>query len=484
MIKRKAAVGENETTVRLADEIGLADLPESLFRIAIVTEATIGTRMEGPGIRAFELARILAKKHEVVLLSTDRAEIQPEDIEIRALAGRADMLAAERWCDALIFQGFPLEQFPWLYKTDRVLICDLYDPFHLEQLEQDRGISLEVRNSRFSSTVEVIHRQLKRGDFFICASDKQRDFWLGHLSALGRINPLTYDDDEMLNSLISVVPFGISREPPKHSRAVLRDAVSGISAADKILLWAGGLYPWLDPHSVVRAAALARDSVPELRLIFLAGRNPSVAIPKMKVAEEVRSLAQELDILGTHVFLVENWVPYEQRQNYLLEADAGVSAHRAHLESTFSFRTRLLDYIWTALPMITTGGDSFSEVIEEESLGITVPPDDPDAMAAAMVRMLKEEDFRLSCRARLEEVAPRYYWDEAARPLLEFCRSPRRAPDLVHEARERRWWHFLLLPRESRLGKRTRRLAYYVRQEGWWSATKRVFERVISRGSP
>ena len=55
----------------------------------------------------------------------------------------------------------------------------------------------------------VISEQLLRGDFFICASDKQRDFWLGQLAALGRLNPATYDEEENLDELIRVVPFGL-----------------------------------------------------------------------------------------------------------------------------------------------------------------------------------------------------------------------------------------------------------------------------------
>lgn len=50
-----------------------------------------------------------------------------------------------------------------------------------------------------------------------------------------------------------------------------------------------------------------------------------------------------------------------------MEADAGVSTHMSHVETTFSFRTRILDYLWAGRPpMVVTEGDSFAELVERE----------------------------------------------------------------------------------------------------------------------
>ena len=39
-------------------------------------------------------------------------------------------------------------------------------------------------------------------------------------------------------------------------------------------------------------------------------------------------------------------MPYDERADYLLDADVGVSTHFPHIETEFSFRTRILDYLW------------------------------------------------------------------------------------------------------------------------------------------
>jgi hypothetical protein len=151
----------------------------------------------------------------------------------------------------------------------------------------------------------------------------------------------------------------------------------------------------------------------------------------MRMAAETQALADELGLTGTHVFFNEGWVDYDDRQNYLLESDVGVSTHLDHVETAFSFRTRVLDYVWASLPVVATAGDALAELIELEALGISVPPGDVDALEAALFRLLDDSELRARCREQLARVAPRYHWSETLRPLVEFCRAPRRAADLL-----------------------------------------------------
>ena len=59
------------------------------------------------------------------------------------------------------------------------------------------------------------------------------------------------------------------------------------------------------------------------------------------------------------VFFNDGWVPYAERGAWLAEADIGVSAHFDDIETRFAFRTRLLDYLWAGLPIVTTRAMSF-----------------------------------------------------------------------------------------------------------------------------
>jgi hypothetical protein len=124
-------------------------------------------------------------------------------------------------------------------------------------------------------------------------------------------------------------------------------------------------------------------------------------------------------------------VPYDERQNYLLEADVAVSTHLDHVETAFSFRTRILDYLWAGVPIVATEGDALADVIESKSLGVAVPAGDVAALEDALFRVIDDEEFAALCRKNIAAVAPQFRWSEVLAPLLEFCKNPRRAPDLV-----------------------------------------------------
>lgn len=68
------------------------------------------------------------------------AGVESVDFDIH-LGHDKELHALVEWADIVIFQGFLLEVAPWIIDTDKILITDIYDPMHLEQLEQakDQG---------------------------------------------------------------------------------------------------------------------------------------------------------------------------------------------------------------------------------------------------------------------------------------------------------------------------------------------------------
>jgi hypothetical protein len=114
-----------------------------------------------------------------------------------------------------------------------------------------------------------------------------------------------------------------------------------------------------------------------------------------------------------------------------LEADLGISTHLDHVETEFSFRTRILDYFWAGLPVVATAGDSLAQLIAEHGVGITVPAADVDALEAALYELLSDDERRAECGKQSAALAEQFRWTKALAPLLEFCRQPHRAPDLV-----------------------------------------------------
>ena len=280
-----------------------------------------------------------------------------------------------------------------------------------------------------TGAVETLNAQLERADFILCASEEQRALYLGQLASLGRVNTLNYLRDDTLRSLLTVVPFGIESNAPEHKNKVLRGVREGFGPDDRILLLSGGLYDWFDPETLIRAVARLAQDHPNVRLFFQGTKHPHPGVPEMPVLRESRELASRLGVLGVNVFFNDAWVEYSERSNFLLEADAGVSTHFQHLETTFSFRTRILDYIWARLPMVVTDGDHFARVVREHGLGIVVPERDEEALREALARTLFDEQFREDVASRFDLVREHYMWPVVLEPLVEFVRDPKPAPD-------------------------------------------------------
>ncbi|MGW5052872.1 glycosyltransferase [Actinokineospora sp. NPDC004072] len=417
----------------LVEAFGLEAAFGGKRRVLVVTGDAISERMAGPAIRAWNMADVLAAEHDVRLVTVNPV-CTPGDAPFPVLGvRRRDLSAQVDWADIVILQGHALELAPELKKpgSTKIVVCDVYDPMHLELLEQskDQGAETiaEQRELDLIGVTKVLNAQLERGDFFICASERQRHFWLGHLMALGRLTPDIYDTDPTLRSLLDVVPFGLPGKPPQQTSSPIKGPLVG--GSDRVVLWAGGVYSWFDPLTLVHAMAELSTRRPDARLVFLGMKHPNPEVPEMDIGARVRSLSARLGLTGSSVFFNETWVPYEDRQNWLLDADCGVTTHFEHVETTFAFRTRVLDYLWAGLPIVTTDGDSFASLVRREGLGVVVPSEDPSALADALEKVLYDTDFATACRDRIAVVRESFTWENVLAPLTAFCRNPHPAAD-------------------------------------------------------
>ncbi|MCU1580510.1 MAG: glycosyl transferase [Rhodoglobus sp.] len=414
----------------LVASFDVLDVP-GVTKVVIVTGDPIGRKLAGPAIRAWNMADQLSGDNEVILVSL--TGVEEMDAPFRLLrvpvGDNAAFAKLEKWADVIVFQGHAMAVFDSLRTSTKILVADIYDPMHLEQLEQGRELPADQWERQVRDATDVLNEQLERADFFLAASDRQKMFWLGQLAALGRVNPSNYDGDPDLDGLISVAPFGLSEEPPRHEHDVLKGVKPGIGRDDKLVLWSGGLYNWFDPKTLIRAVAELSTRRHSVRLFFQGTKNPNPNVPEMAIVAGSRALAEQLGVLDSAVFFNDSWVDFGERQNYLTEADAGVSTHFSHIETTFSFRTRILDYLWAELPMVVTDGDHFAELIRAEKLGIVVEAGNVSQLADALETVLFDAEFAAEAKRNITRVRERYYWGTALAPLIDFVAHPYHAGD-------------------------------------------------------
>jgi len=387
-------------------------------RIALLSSEPIRPLMAGIGIRYLELARRLpADGFETVLVSpADPEEASSLGLDARAVSirrferGRLREILGD--CQAGVAQG-QLANDLLLEMPGLPVAIDLYDPWLIENLTYAGTLGYgPFRNDHATWVL-----QLSRGDFFLCSSEEQRTFYLGFLTALGRVNPERLAADPDLETLIAPVPFGVPDELPEH-----RPVLPAREAGEKRLLF-GGLYDWYDPWTLLDALEIADR--PDWRLFFI--RNPNPESTPQRLMAEVEARCRRLGWLGSesHRVRILDWIPAGRRYDLLRDVDLVVAPHRPSLETRLSLRTRFLDAMAAGCPVVTSAGGAMSRMLREHGAGWVVPPGDPHALAAALAEAVDDAAAREVRRAGARELLADFRWDRALAPLLRFCREPR-----------------------------------------------------------
>jgi glycosyltransferase involved in cell wall biosynthesis len=394
---------------------GQARLAADRVKILVQCDDVVGTSMAGPGIRCWEISSQLTKAHTVTLATPFEADVSSTEFRLMRRPLRP-LPHYYRGYDAVLTPRV----LPSLAMAKRRfgfrLIVDLYDPVLLENLGELAARPRSEQADALGRMTRELSLALRAGDHFVCASEIQRDMWIGSLTTAGRISPPAYLEDPTFRRLIDVVPFGVSHRPRVRTGPGLRERF-GIAAGDFVLLWGGGIWNWLDPLTLIESVGEVASAHRDTRLVFMGLEHPNARVTEMAMSRRARQLAQDLGLTGRHVFFNDGWIPYEERLNVLLDADVGVSIHGDHIETHFAFRTRNLDYLSAGLPILSTRGDVFADLLETSGAGITVAAYDRAALTDA-IKALRDVPLRARMSEASGELRNRYSWSRVVTPLM------------------------------------------------------------------
>ena len=369
-----------------------------MSRILLVCPEPLGHgQPAGVGIRFLEIARVLRDDgHAVTVLSPDAGKVEGCT---SGFINPETLLSTSDRSDAAVVQGHVANAF-FQQASPIPTVVDLYDPYIIENMHYFAERGAEV----FQHDHFTLANSLVRGDFFLCASEAQRMFYLGALLAAGRLNPALFESDPELGTLIAVAPFGVSPPRPRLSRA---------RSAPDILF--GGVYDWYDPIAAIDAVALVRRSVPETTLTFTRHPNPDIT-PQGKLAEAMsHARANEYDFVR-----FEPWVPYERRAEFFERFAMALITFPRSLETDLSMRTRIYDYLWCGLPIVSSSAPGTDEILARYQAGMVVREHTPEAYASAILSIDPEGMARGT-----SGFVGDHQWDHTLAPLRAFCRAPR-----------------------------------------------------------
>lgn len=361
-----------------------------MSRVLLVCPEPLGHgQPAGIGIRFLEIARVLrGDSHDVTILAPDTG------LSFESIA------AHSATHDVAIVQGHVANAF-FQHASAIPTVIDLYDPFIVENLHyySDRGEEV------FRYDHATLMESLARGDFFLCASEAQRLFYLGLLLATGRLNPILFEKDPRLESLIGIAPFGV-QEPRS---AKVRDL-----ASPAILF--GGIYDWYDPIVAIDAVAIVRESLPGATLTFTMHPNPEIT-PQGKLAEAMAYAREK----GYQFVRFEPWAPYEQRAEFFERFALALITFPRSIETDLSMRTRVYDYLWCGLPIVTSSAPGTDELLLRYGAGAVI---DDNGLATEILTILRDESRYTSMTDGASRFVREHQWNRTLEPLRAFCRAP------------------------------------------------------------
>ncbi len=239
-------------------------------------------KVEGGGLRCWGLAKGLRaqdKESVVTVAYNDSYKKEDftssyEDINVTTWsAGNIKDLVSQY--DTIIVSYCMGDLSVGVVKTigaDQQLVLDCYVPIYVEiSARQSDDVAGEY--AAFNVEVNRWAEVLRRGDLFLCANPNQKRYYQGVLSALGKVNPATYNDE-----LILTVPYGVYKTKPEVTEKPITKLIGADSKKYKKLLWFGAIYPWFDLTILIDAISKINETMP-VKLVIVGAKNPFNAHP-------------------------------------------------------------------------------------------------------------------------------------------------------------------------------------------------------------
>jgi glycosyltransferase involved in cell wall biosynthesis len=377
--------------------------------------------VEGGGMRAWGLAEgLLSHSVDVTIginASFPQSITEHDGIKLVNWNLDNDFIQLMNSFDAVIISycmGDP-SVFVAQHISDNVqLILDAYVPIYIEVSARDsKDIDTEYVN--YMADINRHNIALRRGDYFLYANDAQELLYDGVLSALGVINPKSYREERLLKT-----PFGVHRTPVK---AKANPYVKlGITKEDFVVLWFGGIYPWFRIEEYLDAIKnLSRDK--SIKFVFVGGKNPFNPNPDFSRQYEMAvSFAKSHKLIDRQVFFVD-WVDFQDRVDWFVHSDVIISLNQPGEENKFSWRTRVMDFVWGEAVTISNGGDPLSEELIESDAAIRLDDLSATSITKAIIKLHKDNSLLDKAKKNITVVKNRYYWDVVTRNLAKIIQS-------------------------------------------------------------
>lgn len=185
------------------------------------------------------------------------------------------------------------------------------------------------------------------------------------------------------------------------TRAEARAAL-GLEEREHLVVYTGGLLEWKGVDGVLIAARL----LPDVQFVIAGGMDADV--------ERLRALATNLPNLR-----LDGFQPTERVPLYLAAGDLGLVPNRSTpaISALYTSPLKVFEAMAAGLPLVCSDLPSLRALLSSQEAEF-VAPDDGQALAAGIERLLADDDRRTRLAAAMAARAPHHSWQARARELL------------------------------------------------------------------
>lgn len=224
------------------------------------------------------------------------------------------------------------------------LILDLYTPILLEKRFSFSTFNpTHLLNQRLQK--QIIKEALKKATYYTVANRKQRKYWE---RVSGKLGHNISDKD------IAVIPTSHNFHPKK-------------SKNKKVVLWFGGIYPWLDPTPLAGAFLKIAHKFPKWKFRILGGYYEGTGYGKI-----YKDFTKVLGNIPDNQLEIIPWQNRNYLPNYLGDVTFAAHLPKDAEEDLYAHRVRLLTLTNSQIPVLTSGKDTISKIILKNKAGIKI----------------------------------------------------------------------------------------------------------------